>query len=96
MKFFLYGIGLGVLLLIIGAVTPFHLFFSGAAGIIAVVSLLISGIFSGTFVNGDQNRANYWTENQQERGQRAGISFRLFLFGSPLLAVCIILYAIYH
>ncbi|TGA96448.1 hypothetical protein E4665_15350 [Sporolactobacillus shoreae] len=96
MKIFLFGLGLSALLLIIGVLTPYHLILAGITGLIALACLLIVGLLSETFVSGDRNRANYWTETPKDRGERVGSSLRFFLFGLPFLAPCILLFALYH
>jgi hypothetical protein len=49
---------------------------------------------SGAFVSGDRNRANLAAEDREERRQRTSMVQKLFLFGAPIFAACILLIAI--
>ena len=53
--------------------------------LLGVVSLIISGILSGTFISGDRIRANY--SEPKEFSERSRIGSMFFLFGIPCLLV---------
>lgn len=77
-------------------VTPYHLILSGVSGALALILLLSAGLFSGAFISGDRNRANYWMEDKKGRETRVNSGLALFILGGPLLVVCIVLFAIYY
>ncbi|MDA1475119.1 DUF5316 family protein [Bacillus changyiensis] len=39
------------------------------SGTVGIISILISGIFLGAFVNGDKQRANYFSETIEKQEQ---------------------------
>lgn len=92
----LFGVGsiVGVLLFLLGYFTQFHYFFIVVSGILGAGSLVISGMASGAFVSGDRNRANLAGEDREERRQRTSMMQKLFLFGAPIFAACLLLIAL--
>ncbi|MDA7028003.1 DUF5316 domain-containing protein [Bacillus sp. CLL-7-23] len=60
------------------------------SGTIGVISILISGIFLGAFVNGDKQRANYFSETKEHRKTRTIISINILLVGLPHIFASII------
>jgi len=92
----LFGVGsiVGVLLFLLGHFTQFHYFFIVVSGILGAGSLVISGMASGAFVSGDRNRANLAGEDREERRQRTSMMQKLFLFGAPIFAACLLLIAL--
>jgi hypothetical protein len=89
-KIFIIGILSGCILFICGLLTGLEAFtlISGGVGLI---SLLISGLFSGVFISGDKIRANTSIENSQERKKRTKKMYAFALFGTPNFIVAIIL-----
>lgn len=63
---FLSGLLLSFLLFILGYMTKLDIFILISGGI-GLGFLLISGILSGAFVNGDKYRANYATETSSNK-----------------------------
>jgi hypothetical protein len=61
----------------------------GGAGLLGI---LLSGIFLGAFVSGDQVRANYYTETKEDRSNRFKNVNMLLLFALPNLIASIITY----
>jgi hypothetical protein len=93
-KLFSVGFIVGALLFLLGYFTQFHYLFIVASGILGAGSLVISGMASVAFVSGDRNRANLAAEDREERRQRTSMVQKLFLFGAPIFAACILLIAI--
>lgn len=60
------------------------------SGTIGLVSFLISALLTGTFVSGDQMRANWSSESSDERDIREGQATKLILFALPNLAGAIV------
>lgn len=92
----LIGVGfiVGALLFLLGYFTQFHYLFIIVSGILGAGSLVISGMASGALVSGDRNRANFAIEDKEGRTQRTSMVQKLFLFGAPILAACILLIAL--
>ncbi|MCY7866115.1 DUF5316 domain-containing protein [Bacillus spizizenii] len=60
------------------------------SGIIALISIGASGIFLGAFVNGNQQRGNYFSETEEHRENRTKLSFQFLMFGIPhIIAVAL-------
>ncbi|PYZ94669.1 hypothetical protein CR194_03825 [Salipaludibacillus keqinensis] len=53
------------------------------AGLVAVISLILAGIFSGALNSGDRNRANFHTESKKQRNQRWGTATFFTFVGIP-------------
>jgi len=63
-------------------------------GFIVVGCVVLSGILTGSFISGDQFRANYLTETKANRGNKMKISKYLLSISLPNIIVCIILFAV--
>lgn len=91
MKFFLSGLGIGLVLFVLEFIFSGHI-----AAVIAVIAggicLIGAGLFSGAFISGDQVRANFWMNSEEDRKQSSNLSSRLFLLGLPVLAAGILLF----
>lgn len=61
-------------------------------GYIGLGSLLLAGIFEGSYISGDRLRANYATETREDRNVREKISGFLFIMSLPSLLAAILLY----
>ncbi|MET1250023.1 DUF5316 domain-containing protein [Sporolactobacillus sp. STCC-11] len=94
MKLLMAGFIVGALLFLLGYFTPFHYLFIVVSGILGAGSLVISGMASGAFVSGDRNRANLAAEDKEGRSERTNMVTKLFLFGAPIFAACILLIAL--
>ncbi|WP_232700103.1 DUF5316 domain-containing protein [Brevibacillus daliensis] len=63
------------------------------SGGIGALSILLSMIFSGLLVSGDNLRANYAIETNEDRRNRSKWMLRFALFGLPnFIAVIIVVY----
>lgn len=62
------------------------------SGLVAVVSLLLAGVFSGAMVSGDRNRGNFQTETKKQRHERTGTAVIFTMIGLPNLLAAIIAY----
>ncbi|MDB5054995.1 MAG: hypothetical protein JWM44_3045, partial [Bacilli bacterium] len=56
------------------------------------ISWLLAALLSGALNSGDRIRANFNTENQEERKARSKMTGQLLLFGVPNLCVSVILF----
>jgi hypothetical protein len=61
---------------------------------IGIISWLLAALLSGALNSGDRIRANFNTENQEERKTRIKITGRLLLFGVPNLCIAVVLFFI--
>ncbi|WPP39265.1 DUF5316 domain-containing protein [Bacillus sonorensis] len=71
------------LILIVAIFTQDYGLIIKISGTIGVISILISGIFLGAFVNGDKQRANYFSETKEHRDTRTKVSTNILLLGLP-------------
>lgn len=53
---------------------------------------LLSGVFSGAFVGGHQNRANFSSETKEDRKERQSLTFACFYAGIPGILVAVAIY----
>ncbi len=61
-------------------------------GIIGILFIGISMVFSGSMVSGDRMRANFATESVEDRRNRNAVTFRLALIGIPNLVIAFFIY----
>ncbi|RLL44958.1 hypothetical protein D8M04_08775 [Oceanobacillus piezotolerans] len=69
-KSFLLSVGVSAILVITAFITGELDLFRNILFGIGLVSLLISGLFSGTFLTGAELRANYHSESKESRNER--------------------------
>lgn len=87
---------IGIILSIIGVL--FSLFIAGIknasliTGVIGVVFIVLSMLFSGSMVSGDRMRANYSSESKEDRLERLETTKRLALIGFPNIIVSLLFY----
>ena len=60
------------------------------SGTIGVVSFLIAALLTGTFISGDQLKANWSSESKEDRDIRESRATKFFLFALPNFAGAII------
>lgn len=85
------GTTLGVVIaLFLGLFSDWGLAIKVTGGI-GVISLLLAGVLSGLFINGDRTRVNNNFETTEDRKLRNKQSSVLFLFGLPLLIIAILI-----
>ena len=63
-------------------------------GFIVIGCVVLSGILNGSFISGDQFRANYLTETKTNRDNKMKISKYLLSISLPNIIVCIILFIV--
>ena len=63
-------------------------------GFIVIGCVVLSGILNGSFISGDQFRANYLTETKTNRDNKMKISKYLLSISLPNIIVCIILFVV--
>jgi hypothetical protein len=79
-KFLVIGILSALILFICGFLTGLDVF-TLVSGIIGLIGLLISGLFSGVFISGDKIRAHTSIENNEERVKRIRNMYAYALIG---------------
>ncbi|GGI18059.1 DUF5316 domain-containing protein [Gottfriedia solisilvae] len=91
---------LGIILSIIGVlISLFIVGINNASlitGVIGVVFIGLSMLFSGSMVSGDQMRANFSTESKEDRRERLVSTKRLALIGLPNIIVSLLFYWLYN
>ncbi|MFT8311113.1 MAG: DUF5316 domain-containing protein [Sporolactobacillus sp.] len=95
MKTLWSGIAVAFLLLLLGIFTPYHSAILTIAFSIAVVCLILAGMFVGALISGDRNRANVASESKEDSNNRLKTGWLFFSFGIPQLVVCILLFFIF-
>ncbi|WP_100012040.1 DUF5316 domain-containing protein [Lentibacillus sediminis] len=94
LKYLGIGVFITIVALIVGAFTgDWNLFFI-ITGVAAIVPLLLSGLLTGAFVDGDRSRANYHTETKEDRLGKNKWVRRFLLIGAPNFCLLIILVVI--
>jgi len=92
LKYFLLGIGLSIIGILIS------IFLLGidkaylVTGIIGLIFIGISMVMSGSMVSGDRMRANFATESAEDRKERIRTTLNSMLLGLPSVLTAILLY----
>lgn len=95
MRYFLTGLIVGVLGIIISFLLPNSDMVMYALFIIGFIPIIISGLMSGAYVSGDRVRGNY--SDNKDFNERSGMSTKFFLFGIPcVLAAIAVIYLKYN
>jgi hypothetical protein len=89
---FLFGIVLVIIGVVVSTLSKNWRLIFDVSGMIGLGSWVLAGIFSGAFIGGDRIRANYHTEDKDNREQKTNWSTTLFLLGLPnIIAVVIVM-----
>ncbi|MBY0121653.1 DUF5316 domain-containing protein [Bacillus sp. S/N-304-OC-R1] len=96
MRYFIIGIFISLISILISLVLwgiekAYYL-----SGIIGVIFLGISVILSGSMVSGDRMRANFATESAEDRRTRNNITLRAALIGIPNLVIALVVYLFFN
>ncbi|MFY0758933.1 DUF5316 domain-containing protein [Metabacillus dongyingensis] len=92
MKKFLVGIGIVVAALLISVfMSDFTLLYK-ITGVVAIISLIMSALFSGAFVDGDRLGRNLQSESKEDRKQRFLMTNTILLMGLPSLLISLVSY----
>lgn len=92
MKKFLAGIGIVVVALLISVfMSDFTLLYK-ITGVVAIISLIMSALFSGAFVDGDRLGRNLQSESKEDRKQRFLMTNTILLMGLPSLLISLVSY----
>lgn len=92
MKYFLFGIGLSLIGILVS------LFLLGidkaylVTGSIGFIFIGISMVMSGSIASGDRMRANFATESAEDRKERIRITSNSLLIGLPSVLTAVLLY----
>ena len=92
MKYFLFGIIVAVIALIISYITLGREMAYIIPGGIGIFFIVISMLFSGAMADGDQMRANFATESEVDRRERTQTAVRSGLIGLPNMLLAGFLY----
>jgi hypothetical protein len=90
MKYFLFGIGISFLSLVVTLITDDWSLLYKITGIVGVVCLGIAGLLSGSFVSGDQFARNYNSESQEDRFNRISNVSKILMIGAPNIIIAVI------
>ncbi|MFB4166923.1 DUF5316 domain-containing protein [Virgibacillus sp. JSM 102003] len=91
LKYLGIGVIFTIIALVIGVFTgDWNLFFKLIAAS-AVIPLVLSGLLTGAFVDGDRNRANYHTGTKKDRQDKNKWVTKLLIIGVPNFSLLIIL-----
>ncbi|MRH41700.1 hypothetical protein GH741_03315 [Aquibacillus halophilus] len=90
LKYLGIGVFLTIIALAIGVLTSDWNLFLKIIAVAAVVPLLLAGLLTGAFVDGDRNRANYHTEPKEYRQGKNKWVIRFLLLGVPNFTLLII------
>lgn len=92
MKYFLVGVIVAVVALVISYIALGSDQTYVIPGGIGLFFIVISLLFSGLMVNGDKMRANFSTESDVDRRKRTQTAFRTGLIGLPNILLAGFLY----
>lgn len=92
MKKFFVGIGIAAVALLISVfMSDFTLLYK-ITGVVAIISLIMSALFSGAFVDGDRLGRNLHSESKEDRKQRFLMTNTILLIGLPSLLISLVSY----
>lgn len=92
MKYFLFGILLSLIGILVSIVIWDIEMVTTITGGIGLFFIVIAFALSGALVSGDRMRANLATESVEGRNQRNNVSFRSALIAIPSFVVAILFY----
>lgn len=92
MKKLIVGIGIVVVAFLISAfLSDFTLLYK-ITGVVAIITLILSALFSGAFVDGDRLGRNLQSESIEDRKQRFSLTNSILLIGLPNLLIATVSY----
>lgn len=94
--FFWTGLILGIVLSILGTLTPFHLAAGEFAVLIGIAALFLSVLCSGIFNKNRRYRANSRSEHEAAGEASFPLALQMLLFGSSPLIAGIVLIVLFH
>lgn len=92
MKYFLLGIGLSIIGILISIILLGIDKAYWVPGNIGLIFIGISMLTSGTFISGDRMRANFASESAEGGKERNRITFNSMLIGLPSILIAVLLY----
>ncbi|TFB19490.1 hypothetical protein E3U55_10005 [Filobacillus milosensis] len=92
--FFISGLVVALMAVFAGFVTTNWDITLVIALIAGIAPLFYAGLMSGAFVDGDRNRANYHTQDKNERESRYQLMKKLLLFASPNLITIALIFIV--
>jgi len=92
MKKLVGGIGIVVVAFLISVfLSDFTLLYK-ITGVVGIISLVLSALFSGAFVDGDRLGRNLQSESKEDRKQRFLLTNSILLIGLPNLLIATVSY----
>ena len=88
----LWGVIASLMIILFALIVQDLAWVQKGTGILGGLPLLLAIILSGSLISGDRMRANYNTESQKERADRASATWHLLKFALPNLLLCFLFY----
>ena len=92
MKKLIVGISIVMVAYLISVLLSDFTLFYKITGVVAIISLVLSALFSGAFVDGDRLGRNLQSESKEDRKQRISLTNSILLIGLPNLLISTISY----
>lgn len=92
MKKIIVGIGIVVVAYLISVLLNDFTLLYKITGVVAIISLVLSALFSGAFLDGDRLGRNLQSESKEDRHQRFSLTNSILLIGLPNLLIATVSY----
>jgi hypothetical protein len=92
MKKLIVGIGIVVVAYLISVLLSDFTLLYKITGVVAIISLVLSALFSGAFVDGDRLGRNLQSESKEDRKQKFLLTNSILLIGLPNLLIATVSY----
>jgi hypothetical protein len=92
MKKLIIGLSIVVVALIISFISSDFTLLYKITGAIALISLIVSALLFGAFVDGDRLGRNLQSESKEDRNQRFSLTNSILLIGLPNLLISVVSY----
>jgi hypothetical protein len=90
MKKLIIGLSIVVVALIISFISSDFTLLYKITGAIALISLIVSALLSGAFLEGDRLGRNLQSESKEDRNQRFSLTNSILLIGLPNLLISVV------
>jgi Family of unknown function (DUF5316) len=92
MKKLIIGLSIVVVAFIISFISSDFTLLYKITGAIAFISLIVSALLSGAFLDGDRMGRNLQSESKEDRNQRFSLTNSILLIGLPNLLISVVSY----
>jgi hypothetical protein len=92
MKKLIIGLSIVVVALLISVFSNNFTLLYKITGAVAIISLVLSALLSGAFVDGDRLGRNLQSESKEDRKQRFSLTNSMLLIGLPNLLIATVCY----